>query len=157
MNIIEYLDKGGIIVYVLIVLNVIGFTIILWKFFTLPRKNAMIKKIENNLDLNSKNILTHIEYEVKKLELGLTYIKNIATIAPLLGLLGTVIGVYKSFEVISVQGLGNPSVFSNGIAIALITTITGLIVAIPHHLAYNHFIAIIDEIELKAKKVLLDR
>ena len=44
MDLISYIDKGGIIVYILIALNIIGFTIILWKFFTLPRKNAMISK-----------------------------------------------------------------------------------------------------------------
>ncbi|AXH08842.1 biopolymer transporter ExbB [Malaciobacter halophilus] len=154
MNLMEYIDKGGIIVYILIFLNVIGFTIIIWKFFTLPRKNAMINKIKLRLDENS-DLKTQIEYEVQKLEIGLTYIKNIASVAPLLGLLGTVYGVFKAFETITAQGLGDPTLFSNGISIALITTIAGLIVAIPHHIAYNHFISQIDAIELKAKKELI--
>jgi biopolymer transport protein ExbB len=156
MDLMEYIDKGGIIVYILIFLNMIGFTIIIWKFFTLPRKTAMTNKIQSKLNTNDKTtIIAQIEYEVKKLENGLTYIKNIATVAPLLGLLGTVIGVYKSFEAITQKGLGDPTIFSNGIAIALITTIAGLIVAIPHHIAYNHFISMIDSIELKAKKELV--
>ena len=156
MVLMDYIDKGGIIVYILIALNAIGFTIILWKFFTLPRKNAMIERIKSKTDLNSKStIFSQIEYEVKKLESGLTLIKNIATIAPLLGLLGTVFGVYKSFEAITKSGLGDPTIFSNGIAIALITTIAGLIVAIPHHIAYNHFISMLDAIELKAKKEIV--
>lgn len=153
MDLLTYIEKGGIIVYILIFLNIVGFTIIFWKFFTLPRTDKMIKKIEKLIDLNM-SIYPQIEYEVKRLESGLTYIKNIATIAPLLGLLGTVIGVYKSFEAIGQNGLGDPSVFSNGIALALITTIAGLIVAIPHHIAYNHFISQIDSIELKAKKII---
>ncbi len=153
MDLMTYIDKGGIIVYILIALNTIGFTIILWKFFTLPRKNSLIEKIKKRINPES-SVYAQIEYEVKKLESGLTYIKNIATIAPLLGLLGTVIGVYQSFEAITANGLGDPTVFSNGIAIALITTIAGLIVAIPHHIAYNHFISMIDSIELKAKKVI---
>lgn len=153
MNLMDYIDKGGIIVYILIILNIIGFAIILWKFFTLPRKNAMIEKIKSRINPQT-SVYAQIEYEVKKLESGLTYIKNIATIAPLLGLLGTVIGVYKSFNAITANGLGDPTIFSNGIALALITTIAGLIVAIPHHIAYNHFISMIDEIELKAKKVI---
>lgn len=153
MDLISYIDKGGVIVYILIALNIIGLTIILWKFFTLPRKNAMISKIKEKINSNS-SISAQIEYEVKKLESGLTIIKNIATIAPLLGLLGTVIGVYKSFEAITQNGLGDPTIFSNGIGIALITTIAGLIVAIPHQIAYNHFISMIDTIELKAKKEL---
>ncbi|QKE27821.1 TonB system transport protein ExbB [Arcobacter acticola] len=154
MDLMSYIDKGGAIVYILIALNIIGFTIILWKFFTLPRKNAIISKIKSRVTINS-SVSSQIEYEVKKLESGLTIIKNIAMVSPLLGLLGTVIGVYKSFEAITQNGLGNPTIFSNGIGIALITTIAGLIVAIPHQIAYNHFIAMIDSIELKAKKEIV--
>jgi biopolymer transport protein ExbB len=156
MDLMSYIDKGGIIVYILIALNIIGFTIILWKFFTLPRKNTIINQIKQKITNNS-SINSQIEYEVKKLESGLTIIKNIATVAPLLGLLGTVIGVYKSFEAITQNGLGDPTIFSNGIGIALITTIAGLIVAIPHQIAYNHFISLIDTIELKAKKELVSQ
>jgi len=156
MNILDYIDKGGIIVTVLIILNFFGFTIIIWKFLTLPRKNTMIKKIKNKIDFSkSATLEIQIEYHIKKLEVGLTYIKNIASIAPLLGLLGTVYGIFKSFEAMTAKGLGDPSIFANGISIALITTIVGLVVAIPHHISYNHFIALIDEIELKAKKEIL--
>jgi biopolymer transport protein ExbB len=154
MDLMSYIDKGGIIVYILIGLNIIGFTIILWKFFTLIRKNKIIENIKDNINPN-RPITAQIEYEVQKLESGLTTIKNIASISPLLGLLGTVIGVYISFEEITVKGLGDPTIFSNGIGIALITTIAGIIVAIPHQLAYNHFISIVDNIELKAKKELV--
>ncbi len=158
MELLDYIEKGGIIVYILIFLNIIGFTIIIWKFLTIPRKNAMIRNIEARIDKSSINTLeVQIEYEVKRLESGLTYIKNIASIAPLLGLLGTVYGVYKAFEAITQKGLGDPTIFSGGISIALITTIAGLIVAIPHHIAYNHFISIIDSIELKAKKEILSK
>ena len=48
-NLLEYIDKGGIIVYILIFLNIIGFTIIIWKFLTIPRKNAMVKKFSNQM------------------------------------------------------------------------------------------------------------
>lgn len=157
LNLLEYIDKGGVIVYILIFLNIIGFTIIIWKFLTIPRKNAMVEKIRRNIDTSdNRKLKIEIEYQVKKLESGLTFIRNIASIAPLLGLLGTVFGVYKAFEQITVKGLGDPTVFSGGISIALITTIAGLIVAIPHHIAYNHFISIIDTIELKAKKELIN-
>lgn len=149
-----YIDKGGVIVYILIFLNIIGFTIILWKFFTLYKTDKIVLNIENKIDKNN-SVLAQIEYEVKKLESGLTTIKNIASISPLLGLLGTVIGVYISFEEITAKGLGDPTIFSNGIGIALITTIAGIIVAIPHQIAYNHFISVIDNIELKAKKELV--
>ncbi|AXX84198.1 MotA/TolQ/ExbB proton channel family protein [Aliarcobacter skirrowii] len=154
MNLMEYIDKGGAIVYILIFLNIIGFTIIIWKFTTLPQVNKIISKIAQNLDLNG-SISAQIEYEIKKLESGLTIIKNIAIVAPLLGLLGTVIGIYTSFEDITQKGLGDPTIFSGGIAIALITTIAGIIVSIPHQIAYNHFISLVDKIEIKAKKELI--
>ena len=154
MDLMGYIDKGGVIVYILIFLNIIGFTIILWKFFTLYKVDKIVLDIESKIDKN-KSILAQIEFEVKKLESGLTTIKNIASISPLLGLLGTVIGVYISFEEITAKGLGDPTIFSNGIGIALITTIAGIIVAIPHQLTYNHFISKLDNIELRAKKDLI--
>lgn len=154
IDLVAYINKGGIIVYILIALNILGVSIILWKLLTLLQKNKIVKKIEEKIkNTNSKN--AQIEYEIKKLETGLTIVKNIASIAPLLGLLGTIVGVYKVFEAITKNGLGDPTIFSNGIALALITTIAGLIVAIPHHIAYNYFISLIDTIELKAKKELL--
>jgi len=156
MDLLEYINKGGIIVYILIFMNIIGFTIILWKFFTIFRKKTIIENIKSHIDTNNtKTLEIQIEYELKKLENGLTYIRNIASVAPLLGLLGTVYGVYKAFEQITIKGLGDPTVFSGGISIALITTIAGLIVAIPHLIAYNYFISVIDSIELRAKKELL--
>jgi len=153
MDLFTYIEKGGYIVYILLSLNVIGFTLIIWKFLTITNKDVVTKKIITKLDINNTNTLnTQIEYEVKKLEKGLTFIKNIASISPLLGLLGTVYGVLKSFEAITSNGLGDPTIFSHGISVALITTMAGLIVAIPHHLCYNYFIHVLDELELRVKK-----
>lgn len=65
------------------------------------------------------------------LERGLTLLEIIANISPLIGLLGTVLGMVAVFDAISAQGLGNPEVLSDGISKALITTVAGLCVAIP--------------------------
>lgn len=154
MNFFEYVDKGGVIVYILIFLNIVGFTIIIWKFLVLFKKNLLILQIKENID-RTKPLEAQIEYETKKLESGLTVIKNIAIISPLLGLLGTVVGIYILFDQITLKGLGDPTIFSGGIAIALITTVAGIIVSIPHQIAYNHFISAIDTIEVKAKKELV--
>ncbi|MCG3700614.1 MotA/TolQ/ExbB proton channel family protein [Aliarcobacter butzleri] len=154
MNFFEYVDKGGVIVYILIFLNIVGFTIIIWKFLVLFKKNLLILQIKENLD-RTKPLEAQIEYETKKLESGLTVIKNIAIISPLLGLLGTVVGIYILFDQITLKGLGDPTIFSGGIAIALITTVAGIIVSIPHQIAYNHFISAIDTIEVQAKKELV--
>lgn len=68
---------------------------------------------------------------VGRLERGLTLLEIIAGISPLIGLLGTVLGMVSVFDAITAEGLGNPQVLSDGISKALITTIAGLCVAIP--------------------------
>ena len=82
-----------------------------------------------------------------KLENGLNTIKIIAAISPLLGLLGTVIGVLMSFSQMAKGGMGDPSSFANGISLALITTVGGLIVAIPHYIGHNYLLGNLDELE----------
>jgi len=67
----------------------------------------------------------------REYEKGLAVIEVLAAIAPLLGLLGTVLGMIETFGVISVFGTGNPRALSGGISVALITTQAGLLVAIP--------------------------
>jgi biopolymer transport protein TolQ len=70
---------------------------------------------------------------------GLPWLAIIATVSPLLGLMGTVVGVMNAFVGISVQGTANITAVAPGIAEALITTVTGLGVAIPAVIGYNHF------------------
>jgi len=98
--------------------------------------------------------------EVHRLERGLVIIETIAGITPLLGLLGTVIGILKVFNVISDQGIGQASALSGGISEALITTIVGLSIGIPAVVVYNFFInkaeALVLEIE-KYSAILLKK
>jgi biopolymer transport protein ExbB len=157
MNLMQYIDRGGVIVYILIFLNVIGLSIMLWKIFVLVYTNknkqtfiaTLVQKIkQQNDETNTHKIQSLIDNEIKKLETGLNTIKIIASIAPLLGLLGTVVGILNAFDSISLSGLGDPAIFSSGISIALITTVAGLIVAIPHYIGYNYFIGSIDKFEI---------
>ena len=164
MDLITYIDRGGVIVYILIALNIIGFSIMLWKFFILIISQKTKQEAISNilLDLNNSNhndtiVKNAINTEVKKLETGLNTIKIIAIISPLLGLLGTVLGVLNSFDNITANGLGDPSVFSGGISIALITTVAGLIVAIPHYIGYNYFLGALDNLELKLEKEVITK
>ncbi len=166
LNIMSYIDRGGIIVTVLIGLNILGFAIILWKLIVLTiarsQKEKMLQKTldfvkSNNQDFDKKSLQNALDIQIQKLEFGLSTVKIIASIAPLLGLLGTVVGVLSAFDAIAQQGLGDPSVFSGGISIALITTVAGLIVAIPHYVGYNYFIGLLDSIELKLEKEVLER
>jgi len=77
--------------------------------------------------------------EVRVLEKGLLILETVAAVTPILGLLGTVVGMIKVFNVISVQGVGEASALSGGISEALISTAAGLTVGIPALIFYNYF------------------
>lgn len=98
--------------------------------------------------------------EVYKMERRLGLLDTVVTISPLLGLLGTVTGIINSFQVMSsLEGIGSPQALSVGIAEALITTATGLIIAIPTLALYNWLASIIDRRVLemnRASEELLD-
>lgn len=85
---------------------------------------------------------------VHELERYLNTLGTIASITPLLGLLGTVIGMIKVFAVITTQGVGDPEVLAGGISEALITTAAGLCTAIPSLLFYRFFRGRVDELVL---------
>jgi biopolymer transport protein ExbB len=166
VDLINYIDRGGVIVYILIFLNIIGFTIMFWKLVVIAlssnKRELLINEIikfskDNNEEFKKDSIENFINRKIRKLEFGLNTVKIIASIAPLLGLLGTVIGVLESFDSITKSGLGDPSIFSSGISVALITTIAGLIVAIPHYIGYNYIVGILDDIELKIQKEVLKK
>ena len=74
------------------------------------------------------------------LERGCTLLGTVASVAPLLGLLGTVFGMIQVFHVLSVEGIGNANSLAAGIAQALLTTAAGLVVAIPSLVAYKYFV-----------------
>lgn len=165
MRLFEYINQGGPIMYLLLVINIFGFAILFWKIFTIvgARKNldAIADGVKSRFNELGKveessiavNILKdEVQSSVHSLETGLNTIKIIASIAPLLGLLGTVIGILSAFKVISEQGLSDPSLFAGGIAMALITTVGGLIVAIPHFVGYNYLVGVLDDLEIRLEK-----
>ena len=80
------------------------------------------------------------------LERFLNTLGTISSITPLLGLLGTVIGMIKVFTVITSQGIGDPSILSEGISEALLTTAAGLSVAIPSLMFYRYFRGKVDDL-----------
>lgn len=96
--------------------------------------------------------------EVHRLERGLGVLETVAGIAPLLGLLGTVLGILKVFKVISLMGVGQAAALAGGISEALITTIAGLFIGIPALVAYNYFAqrseALVLEIEKYSNRLL---
>ena len=143
MSLFEYIRQGGPIMYILLTLNVVGFAIMISKFLvfneekkkleqTADRLSDRVKSEAGNQDAGSIIELAkqEVSYEVNSLERGINTVKVIATVSPLLGLLGTVIGVLVAFRVMSQTGLNNPASFAQGISMALITTVGGMIVAL---------------------------
>jgi len=86
---------------------------------------------------------------VHELERYLNTLGTIASITPLLGLLGTVIGMIKVFAAIVAHGVGDPTVLADGISQALITTATGLTVAIPSLMFYRYFTGLVEGLVIK--------
>ena len=81
---------------------------------------------------------------------------TIVSIAPLLGLLGTVTGMIRAFYTIALRGVGEPTALASGISEALLTTAAGLTVAIPSQLFYNYFINKVDSLTLDMEQNSLD-
>ena len=99
-----------------------------------------------------------LQSRIRDLEWSLPVLGTIASTAPFVGLLGTVLGIIKAFQHIAASQGGGPEVVSAGIAEALITTAFGLFVAIPAVIGYNHFIHrlknVAEEIDLAVYQVI---
>ena len=165
MRLIDFINAGGSITWILVAMNVVGLSLILWRLFIFrdfkKRIDSEAKLLATDLSSRFKNanLIFHmdlvkdsISQRVHELEVGMTSIKVVATTAPLLGLLGTVVGIYEAFQVISTKGLTDPGQFASGISYALITTIVGLIVAIPHYIAHNYLSGELDSLEINMEK-----
>lgn len=86
---------------------------------------------------------------IAALEGFLPTLSTVANISPLLGFLGTVTGMIKAFAAVAAEGLGDPATVAAGISEALITTATGLIIAIPCFAAYNYFVSRVNRFALQ--------
>ena len=172
MKIVDYIHQGGAIMYILLALNIFGVALMLYKFFGLNQSKKNIAQTAVFISQKIKEIFSNesqhsdsqakVEISLRELssymgsvEKGLNTIKIIATISPLLGLLGTVLGVLLSFNKMASSGMGDPSVFASGISLALITTVGGLIVSIPHYIGHNYLIGMVDELEQTLEKEIL--
>ena len=118
--------------------------------------SAIIKRAISNTHLSREEKVLDIQatgrQEARVLERMLVVLEIITAITPLLGLLGTVLGMSQVFDVIAEVGLGETKAFSSGIAQALRTTIVGLGVAIPSLIAYTSFDKKVDSMILEMEK-----
>ena len=150
----ERINQGGLVGYFIIFIGLLGLALSLWRLLILrqdgqainqqlttdivSQDNALgrILSVHNEHDaIDTESLELKIDEailkEVPKLEKYHSIIKVFAAIAPLLGLLGTVVGMIVTFQALTLFGTGDPKLMAGGISQALVTTMLGLIVAIP--------------------------
>ena len=155
-SILDRLRQGGLVGWVIVALGVFGFLLAAWRLLGLmqvlrsvrvqmrnlstPTQDNPLGRVLSVLGPNPK--LTDLEtlelkldeavmQEVPQLEKGQGLLKLLAAVAPLLGLLGTVTGMIITFQAITQSGGGDSRLMADGISQALVTTVEGLVVAIP--------------------------
>ena len=150
----DRIEQGGIVGYCIIALGFVGLLIAIWRLIGLSgdsrRVSAQLKRDSASTDNPLGRVLAAYESnraadtetielklseaalkEMPGLTKGLLFIKVVSAVAPLMGLLGTVTGMIKTFQVITLYGAGDPKMMAGGISQALMTTVLGLVVAIP--------------------------
>jgi biopolymer transport protein ExbB len=182
------IQKGGPVMYLIMILSVIAFGIVLERIYSFNRARVdsqkfmdeIIKHLKRNKIIESiemcnqtpgpiahiikAGILKHdrskpeireaideaAQLEIPRMEKHLPIIATIAHITPLLGLLGTVSGMIKAFQIIQAKAVTmtpvNPGDLSGGIWEALLATLAGLAVAIPTYVAYNYLVNQVDSL-----------
>jgi len=155
----ERVEQGGLVGYIILVVGAIGLLLAIERLISLSIiRNKVNRQLKNTTykDTNplgrimqvrdkyphadTESLELHLTEailgEVPKLSRFLTIIKIISVVAPLMGLLGTVTGMINTFQAITLFGTGDPKLMAGGISQALVTTVLGLVVAIPMTLLY---------------------
>ena len=105
-----------------------------------------LMKYDDGLDNVEKSIVAYGSVQMGRLEKGLSWISLFIALAPMLGFMGTVIGMIQAFDMIQEAGDINPTVVAGGIKVALLTTVFGLIVAIILQIFYNYLLAKVESL-----------
>lgn len=113
---------------------------------------AGLSKRDTDRDIMKESVEDTGRHVAHELERYLNTLGTIAAISPLLGLLGTVVGMVRVFAQITAHGVGNPSVLAGGISEALITTAAGLSVAIPALIGYRYLKGRVDELVVQMEQ-----
>ncbi|HAZ61975.1 MAG TPA: flagellar motor protein MotA [Gammaproteobacteria bacterium] len=156
----ERLHQGGVIGYVILGLGAVGLLAALLRMLNIGLVRArmdgsrrhgqasennplgrLIRVSRDNPGLDAEALGLRLDEavlaETPRLQRGIGFVALMAAIAPLLGLLGTVTGIIETFQAITLFGTGDPRLMSSGISQALVTTVMGLVVAIPMLLLHN--------------------
>lgn len=159
-SLMERVNQGREVGYIIIIVGLFGIGVALWKLFTLYNMGVAVKKQAKSGSHDQNNPLgrvlavgeQHMGKDIETLELklaeaimaerpaierGIPVVKIISVVAPLAGLLGTVTGMIVTFQQITLFGTGDPKIMAGGISQALVTTVLGLVVAIPTTLLHS--------------------
>jgi len=159
-SLMERVNQGREVGYIIIFVGLIGIAIAFWKLFTLYTMGVAVSKQTKSKTIDKSNPLgrvlaageEHMGKDIETLELrlaeaimaerpaierGIPVVKIISVVAPLAGLLGTVTGMIVTFQQITLFGTGDPKIMAGGISQALVTTVLGLVVAIPTTLLHS--------------------
>ena len=163
-SLVERVQQGAFVGYVIIAGAILGMLLVLERGMRLTRIQRSIDRqladlgsvrtdnplgrILNTYDENqhlddletiSRKLEVIVIEDVGEISKGLPVIKILATVAPLTGLLGTVVGMIETFQSITLFGTGDPKLMAGGISMALITTVLGLLAAIPLLISHTIF------------------
>ena len=154
-SLLERVDQGGLVGYIILGVGLLAALIAFYKIFTLMGVAAKVKKqaanpgsptddnplgrvlrvVGDNPNSDTEAIELKLSEaimkETPKLTSWLMFLKIVSVVAPLAGLLGTVLGMIETFQSITLFGAGDPKLMAGGISQALVTTVCGLVVAIP--------------------------
>ncbi|MEH0154939.1 MotA/TolQ/ExbB proton channel family protein [Limibacter armeniacum] len=111
-----------------------------------------LMRAHEGIDIVEKSVVSYGSVEMAKLERGLVWISLFIALAPMLGFMGTVIGMIGAFDAIEAAGDISPSLVAGGIKVALLTTVAGLIVAVILQICYNYCVSSIDSIVLEMEE-----
>lgn len=180
----QQIQQGGKVGAIIVLLAVIGLGIAAVRLWSLSRELGRVRRQLASGDYHADNALGRvllvadkhpeipmetlelrldeaILQETPRLERGLGMVKVIAALAPMLGLLGTVTGMIGTFQSITLFGTGDPKIMAGGISMALITTVMGLVAAIPlilsHSLLQSRFVELSNVLEQQVAGILAER
>lgn len=105
-----------------------------------------LMRMSEGIEMVEKSIISYGSVEMGKLERGMIWISLFISLAPMLGFMGTVIGMIEAFDAIAEAGDVSPALVASGIKVALLTTVGGLIVAVILQLFYNYLVSKVDSI-----------
>ena len=105
-----------------------------------------LMRLDEGIEMVEKSIISYGSVEMGRLEKGLVWVSLFISLAPMLGFMGTVIGMIGAFDAIQAAGDISPTVVAGGIKVALLTTVAGLIVGVILQVFYNYLISKIDSL-----------